>query len=146
MDKKYICYCGLYCENCAVKAKIEPAAVVLLNEMQKAGFEETINYIPNGEGFWSFLKQMASFGLCISCKEGGGDPRCPIRICARDKGLDMCALCSSYPCNLFSAFLERNSTLEHDNMLLRDKGFDEWAELQDKRKLNEYTLQDDHKK
>jgi len=21
MNKKYICYCGFYCENCAVKAK-----------------------------------------------------------------------------------------------------------------------------
>jgi hypothetical protein len=26
MDKKYACYCGLYCENYAVKVKIEPAA------------------------------------------------------------------------------------------------------------------------
>lgn len=30
MDRKYSCYCGLYCENCAVKVKVEPAAKVLL--------------------------------------------------------------------------------------------------------------------
>ena len=29
MDRKYSCYCGLYCENCAVKVKVEPAAKVL---------------------------------------------------------------------------------------------------------------------
>jgi len=33
MDRKYACYCGLYCENCAVKAKVEPAARVLFDEM-----------------------------------------------------------------------------------------------------------------
>lgn len=26
MDAAYLCYCGLYCENCATKAKVEPAA------------------------------------------------------------------------------------------------------------------------
>ena len=36
MNKKYICYYGLYC---AVKAKVEPAAKVLYKEMKKAGFE-----------------------------------------------------------------------------------------------------------
>ena len=25
MNKEYICYCGLYCGNCAVKVKVEPA-------------------------------------------------------------------------------------------------------------------------
>ena len=51
MDKKYACYCGLYCENCAVKVKVEPAAKVLYEEMRAAGFEEIISYIPGGEGF-----------------------------------------------------------------------------------------------
>ena len=38
MDKKFSCYCGLYCGNCAVKVKIEPAAKVLYHEMKSAGF------------------------------------------------------------------------------------------------------------
>ena len=42
MDKKYMCYCGLYCENCATKAKVEPAAKVLYSEMKKAGFEDIV--------------------------------------------------------------------------------------------------------
>jgi len=51
MNKKYICYCGLYCENCAVKVKIEPVAKILYEEMKKAGFEEIIQFIPNGDKF-----------------------------------------------------------------------------------------------
>ena len=59
MDKKFICYCGLYCENCAVMAKVAPAAKTLYDEMLKAGFEDVINYIPGGDGFGPFLKGMA---------------------------------------------------------------------------------------
>ena len=33
MNKVYTCYCGLHCENCAVKVKVEPAAKVLYEEM-----------------------------------------------------------------------------------------------------------------
>ena len=35
MNKKYMCHCGLYCENCAVKAKVEPASKALYEEMKR---------------------------------------------------------------------------------------------------------------
>lgn len=143
MDKKYSCYCGLYCENCAVKAKVEPAAKVLFDEMKKAGFEEVINYIPGGNGFWPFLKGMAVDGVCVSCKDGSGDPGCSIRICAKDKGVEMCALCADYPCEKLNTFFGINPALKHDNSLLRDKGWGDWAALQDKRKSDGYIFQDD---
>ena len=143
MDRKYSCYCGLYCENCEVKVKVEPAAKVLFNAMKKAGFEEVISFIPGGDGFWPFLKGMAVDGICVSCKEGSGDPGCQIRICARSKGVDMCALCDEYPCEKIIGFFGRNPALEHDNALLRDKGWDAWEELQDKRKSDGYIFQDD---
>ena len=146
MDKKYACYCGLYCENCAVKAKVEPAARLLFDEMKKAGFEDVINYIPGGDGFWPFLKNMAMFGACVSCKDGSGDPGCAIRICAKGKGAEMCALCDEYPCDKLTAFFDRNPALKADNALLRDDGWDAWAALQDKRRSDGYTLQDDHAK
>ena len=146
MERKYACYCGLYCENCAVKAKVEPAAKVLFDEMKKAGFEEVISYIPGGDGFWTFLKGVAEDGACISCQDGSGDPGCTIRICAKEKGVDMCALCQDYPCDKLTVFFERNPVLKQDNALLRDKGWEVWAALQDRRKSDGYTLQDDHRK
>ncbi len=87
MDIKYSCYCGLYCENCAVMAKIKPAAEHLYNEMKTAGFEEIIHMISRGDGFWPFLKDVAENGLCISCREGSGNPGCTIRICAKEKDI-----------------------------------------------------------
>ena len=139
MNEKYICYCGLYCENCAVKVKVEPASKVLYEEMKKAGFEDIINMIPNGDTFWSFLKSMAVDGVCISCKEGSGNPGCKVRICAKEKGVEVCALCDSYPCELFERYFEGYPILESDNAVMREQGPDVWSKLQDERQAQGFT-------
>jgi hypothetical protein len=145
MNNKYICYCGLYCENCAVKAKIEPAAKNLHDELKKTGFDEIIQFIPDGDKFWAFLKGMVEPGLCISCKDGSGNPECAVRICAKEKNIDTCALCELYPCEKFASFLENYPTLKNDNLLLREKGIEAWAKLQDERRGNGFTYGDSEK-
>jgi len=143
MDNKYNCYCGLYCNNCAVKVKVEPAAKVLYDEMKKAGFEEIITMIPGSDGFWSFLKSMAENGVCISCREGSGNPGCAVRLCAREKGVEMCALCESYPCELFTRYFEGYPILKHDNAILRDEGMEAWLNLQNERQAKGFTYSDE---
>jgi len=146
MNKEYICYCGLYCENCAVKAKVTPAAKTLYDEMLRAGFEGVIQYIPGGDGFWPFLKSMVEDGLCVSCKDGGGNPGCAVRICAKEKAVEVCALCEMYPCERFDAFFQQSvgyPTLKQDNALLRDQGMEAWAALQDERRRNGFTYSND---
>ena len=142
MDKKYTCYCGLFCENCAVKAKIGPASKVLYDEMKKAGFEEIIDFIPGGNGFWPFLKNIAENGVCISCRDGGGNPACAVRICAREKNIDMCAFCEEYPCENFLSFFEGYPVLKNDNDVLRNKGWNAWSKIQDERAANGFTYSD----
>jgi len=139
MDKKFSCYCGFYCENCAVKAKVAPAAKILYAEMKNAGFEKIIHMFPGADGFWSFLKGMANDGVCVSCREGGGNPECAIRICAKEKGVEMCALCGSYPCEKFDGYSEGYLVLKHDNVLLREEGMDAWGKLQDERRAAGFT-------
>jgi len=139
MDKKYSGYCGLYCENCAVKAKVQPASKNLYDEMKKAGYEEFIEYIPEGTGFWTFLKNMALEGTCRSCREGSGNPGCTIRKCAEQKGVEMCAFCDSYPCEAFTIFFEGYPILKEDNALLREKGMDAWLAMQDERRSKGWT-------
>ena len=139
MNKEYICYCGLYCGNCAVKVKVEPAAKVLYEEMKKAGFEDIIPMIPEGAGFWAFLKGMVVDGVCVSCKAGSGNPACKVRICAKEKGLEVCALCESYPCELFTRYFEGYPILKHDNSVLREKGMEAWLKLQNERMEKGFT-------
>ncbi len=134
MDKKYACYCGLYCENCAVKVNVEPAAKTLYQEMEKLGFEEIMPFFPDGATFWSFLKNMTTEGVCISCKAGSGNPGCRIRLCAKERNVEMCALCPSYPCELITALSNGYPTINHDNSILREKGWQAWAKLQDERR------------
>ena len=142
MDKKYTCYCGLFCQNCAVKVQVEPAAKVLYEEMKKAGFEDIIQMIPGGADFWTFLKGMVK-GVCVSCKDGSGNPGCAVRKCAKDKNIEMCALCDSYPCELFVKYFEGYPMLREDNNLLREEGMDAWAKLQDDRHLKGYAFSDE---
>jgi len=139
MNKEYICYCGLYCGNCAVKVKVEPAAKVLYEEMKKAGFEEIMPMIPGGDKFWPFLKGMVVDGVCVSCKAGSGNPGCKVRICAKEKGVEMCALCESYPCELFTKYFEGYPILKHDNSVLREKGMEAWLKLQSERQARGFT-------
>jgi hypothetical protein len=143
MDKRFSCYCGLYCENCAVKVKVHPAAKTLYEEMAKAGFADVVDNLPNGGAFWSFLKEVAENWMCVSCREGSGNPGCAVRICAREKGVEMCALCGDYPCELIKKFDAGYPILEYDNALLRKKGWEAWGELQDERHARGYTYSDD---
>lgn len=142
MDKKYTCYCGLYCENCSVRAKINPAAKVLYDEMKAADFDEVVHMIPGGEGFWPFLKAIAENGTCDSCREGSGNPGCAIRICAKDKGVEMCALCERYPCEHLAELFKGHPLLKNDNALLRENGMEAWSKLQDERRINGFVYQD----
>jgi len=139
MHEEYICYCGLYCGNCAVMAKVAPASRELYDEMKKAGFEEIIHLMPGGGDFWTFLMGMAEEGVCVSCKDGSGNPGCTVRICAKEKGVEVCALCEEYPCDKFDAFFQGYPILKNDNELLREQGMDAWAILQDERWARGFT-------
>ena len=143
MKDKYICYCGLYCENCFVKVKISPAAKNLYDEMKKCGFDEIIQFIPGGDKFWPFLEGMVEPGICVSCKDGGGNPRCAVRICAKEKAVETCALCENYPCDKFKPFFETYRVLKSDNLLLKEKGIEAWSELQDERLKKNFTYGDE---
>jgi hypothetical protein len=139
MNEQYMCYCGLYCENCAVNVKIRPASRTLYEEMKTAGFEGIIPMIPGGDKFWTFLKGMAENGICSSCKEGGGNPGCAVRMCAQEKKVEMCALCESYPCEKFAPFFEGYPVLKQDNVILREEGKGAWSKLQDDRRAGGFT-------
>ena len=142
MNKKSMCYCGLYCENCAVKAKVEPASKVLYEEMKKAGFADIIHFIPDGEAFWRFLKSVSQEGACISCQEGSGNPGCTVRICAKEEGIEMCAWCKEYPCDKFDEFFKGYPILKNDNDILRKDGLDKWAVMQDERQEKGFAYSD----
>jgi hypothetical protein len=140
MEKKFACYCGLNCETCPVKVKVEPAAKVLYEEMNKLGFENIMPFFADSEKFWTFLKGMSTEGVCISCKAGSGNPDCKVRLCAKEKNVEMCALCESYPCDHFTGFFENYPMLKNDNLILREKGWETWEKHQDERQAKGFAF------
>ena len=109
-------------------------------EMKKAGFEDIVQFIPDGEGFWRFLKSVSEEGACISCRAGSGNPGCTVRICAQEKAIEMCALCcDSYPCEKYDEFFKAYPLLKDDNALLLEKGMDEWLKMQNERTKNGFA-------
>ncbi len=142
MDKRFVCYCGLYCENCSVRAKVKPAANALRDALSGEGLDRYIGYIPGGEGFWPFLEGMAGEKVFTSCIKGCGNPDCKIRICAKEKHIEACAFCESYPCAHFDDMLRDYPMIAEDNRLLKEKGFDVWGALQDRRRAQGFTYQE----
>ena len=143
MNKQYACYCGLYCENCAIKQRVHPAAKHLYEEMKRTDFEGVVNSIPGGDVFWSFLKDIAENWVCASCREGSGNPGCEVRLCAQEKGVEICAFCAEYPCARIDSFDAGYPVLKQDNALLRDKGWEAWGKLQDERRARGFTYSHD---
>jgi hypothetical protein len=81
--------------------------------------------------------------ICTACSEGSGNPGCKVRTCAQEKGVEMCALCENYPCELIDNFDEGYPVLKQDNALLREKGWDAWGRLQDERRALGYVYAHD---
>ena len=40
------------------------------------------------------LDWMTTYARCAGCRNGGGPPDCAIRICARERGYELCSSCS----------------------------------------------------
>jgi len=141
MGNEFIGYCGIYCENCAFKAKVIPIASELYDEMKKACFDDVVNYMPDGPEFWRFLKVTADSGG-VSCKNGCGTPGCKVRECAEGRGVEICVSCTEYPCGIFEEMFKGFPILRDDNEFMRANGIEKWKEMQIERRSKGLTYTD----
>jgi hypothetical protein len=122
-------YCGLYCGACEiVHAKTEEAKH---NVIQM--FESNIS------GWRASLDQMH----CSGCKSDDvfvNCAKCPIKPCARAKGIEFCFECADYPCKLhrfLRAASEQVPVLRHLKVIesnqgnLRAHGLSAWLKIQE---------------
>lgn len=57
--------------------------------------------------FLAVLAKLRDAVICPGCNAGGGNPVCPIKVCAQERGFLTCAECEKMPCNLIEP--------KHDN-------------------------------
>lgn len=93
-------YCGLYCNACGIRqGKIKAAVGNLRDIIAAYGFDklmpELSKWEPSFKHYREFNQVMEGliklFGDCPGCLQGGGDPNCKVRACAKEKGYRTCA-------------------------------------------------------
>lgn len=79
-------YCGYNCHLCAARSEDE----------------ETRRKLVNGwKALFGHENYTAENVKCDGCRSSGtvADTQCEARPCAREKGIESCALCDEFPCN-----------------------------------------------
>lgn len=129
---EFVTYCGLYCGLCSARTRIPQRAAALQAAMAEDGWTFWGQSIPGFPEFWQFLQGLAGEGG-TGCRAGCGDPGCQIRICARERGFDLCNQCPDFPCEHVEALGRRYPTLIADNRRLRAVGLARWLAEQEER-------------
>jgi hypothetical protein len=134
MDEQFtfVTYCGLYCGLCAERGRIPKQAAALRQAMAEEGWPYWGPTMPGFDEFWRFLEGLREGG-CPGCRAGGGFPGCQIRVCARERGLDLCSQCPDFPCRPIEILAARYPTLLGDNRRLRAVGLARWLGEQEER-------------
>lgn len=128
-----VTYCGLYCDLCAERTRIPQTARALQAAMAEEGWPRWGPSMPGFSEFWSFLEKLGSGEGCPGCRAGGGYPECQIRVCARERGLELCARCPDFPCGHVEALAATYPTLLADNRRMRAVGLEQWLTEQQER-------------
>jgi hypothetical protein len=121
-------YCGLYCGACEVinaRTDHDKARVI---EMFEAG-------VPNWHASPDDLH-------CSGCKTDDvfiNCGKCPIRPCAKDKGVEFCVECGEFPCQIYGFLMSAADNipcLKHlraivmNQEFIREKGVEPWLKSQ----------------
>ena len=130
---EFITYCGLYCGLCAERARIPLRAAELRAAMAEEGWPFWGSTVSGFTEFWTFLGKLHADGGCPGCRAGGGYPECQIRLCARQRDLDLCCHCSDFACEHIERLAARYPTLMADNRRLQAEGLEHWLADQEER-------------
>jgi hypothetical protein len=137
-----VTHCGLHCDLCSARSRIPQRARALQQAMTDEGWPHWGREFPGFTDFWQFLEGLHADGGCPGCRAGGGDPGCHIRICARERGIDLCNQCGDFPCQRIQALAARYPTLIADNRRMQAVGLAQWLEEQRERARRDVIYSD----
>jgi hypothetical protein len=112
--------------------------------MIKEGYDQWgEQYLPNFKVFWEFLNERCEPDKCCpGCRQGGGNPECEIRKCARQRKIDICVNCDDYPCEHITGLAKIYPTLIEDGRRLKEIGIGRWLKEQNKRAETGFVYSD----
>jgi len=139
---EFVGYCGLCCELCAERARIPRQAAALQQAMAEEGWPYWGHTVPGFTEFWEFLEKLHIQEGCPGCRAGGGFPECQIRVCARERVLELCNRCPDFPCDHIEALGAVYPTLIADNRRLQRVGLEQWLREQKERAQRGFVYAD----
>ena len=115
-DLTYVTHCGLYCRLCGHMARMPKQARALRDSRRKEGWEDWGEHAQEGFGeFWRVLGKLAETDeTCPGCRGGCGFPGCEIRVCAREREVEVCPMCEDFPCEHIHGLARSYPTLISD--------------------------------
>ncbi len=141
-DGEQTACCGLYCRDCipANQSLFETAAALRqkLEDCQfekYAAYKSASNRIFNAyRSFREVLDAIPTLRCPKPCSQGGGNPNCAIRACARRKGLVGCWQCESFEtCELLKPMcICHGDTVKHNLRMIRQHGVENWSQTRGK--------------
>ena len=124
--------CGIICGACPLgSGKVSESARQTRKHIADCEIPTWAPFVPGGEAIdWKAmdqgLKWMQKYACCAGCKNGGGPPDCTIRICSRERGIELCSSCIDLDgCNKFEWLKEHGNEvkemLKESRSLSRDE-------------------------
>ena len=111
-------YCGLYCGACELLLATQNGTLDRLAEQRNMTPEEL---------------------ECYGCKSGKSSKyctTCSIKQCAREKGLEFCFQCETYPCEALRSFQQAHPhkrSIFRNLQTIQEQGVEQWIEAQRQR-------------
>lgn len=111
--------CGIICSACPLgNGAVVKSADQTRKHIADCQISMWAPLIPGGEKIdWEAvdqgLKWMQRYACCEGCRNGGGPPDCAIRVCAREKGKELCSSCEDFDgCNKFDWLKEHGNEVK----------------------------------
>ena len=132
--------CGIICVSCPLgNGAVAESASRTRKNIADYKIAMWSPFVPGGEAIdWAAVDRgldwLEKYAVCAGCGNGGGPPDCTIRICAREKGIDLCSSCPDLEgCTRFEWLQEHGSQLKE--MLMEGRGLsrDEYIQKMSKK-------------
>ncbi len=125
---KEIAFCGLDCTACQGRMDVIRDRAAALNEaFEAANIAEISKEIPFMRFHYRGYKKITEFFStpCPGCRQGGGNPFCSIRRCAKKRGYETCAECEEL-CRRFKPLfrIHRDGEIQRNIEEIREKGLE----------------------
>ncbi len=91
--------CGILCSTCPLgSGAVAESACLIRKHITDCQIPMWSPFVPGGEAIdWAAVDKaldwMTTYTRCAGCRNGGGPPDCAIRICAHERGYELCSFC-----------------------------------------------------